>query len=180
MFVIVVAVCSVVVGVSIGFEHTGTFRVGYGTLGGRHGCWITSKRGKLYLYLIPSYISIFISFALLIFIVRNMNRNMAPGISANNNNINLPAMTLKLACAFGLAEIISLIEVGRENETGAIIDHVLSLLYSSLRCSRGILLFAVLFFSKNVSDHLRDRVRSRTNDATNMTVPTYRTQESSM
>ena len=79
LFALVSGVSSLVVGLALMLEHSGMFKVGYGKMG-ENACWITTLDGRLYLFLIPSYVILLLTVVLLVFIVTNIKRNMEPQV----------------------------------------------------------------------------------------------------
>ena len=156
MSVFVMLLSSFIVGLSLLLEHTNVFQVGYGMLG--NVCWIKSNNARLYLFLLPSYIILFITIVSLVVVLVSIKRDMEPSVSVRRN-VSLPVMALKLTLAFGLPEVIGILQPGRETESLALVDHVATMLHSVVRSARGIVMFVIFFLTKNVLGHVKSRFR---------------------
>ena len=131
----------------------------------------------MYSYIIPSYTMLLITIVFLILTIFNMRINMDPTITPHDN-VNLPSMALKLSFVFGVIEIISIFGgISRSTELSAIIDHTVTMIYSTVRSSRGVLLFVIFFLTKNVLKHVK-RVFVNENERNNAQVSTSATQSS--
>ena len=112
LFVFVSSVSSIIVGLALMLEHSTTFVVGYGKIG-ENACWMTTYDGRLYLFLIASYVTLLLTIVFLILIITSIRRNMEPSVATPQHHVNLPTMVLKLSLVLGVVDIISLVEVYR-------------------------------------------------------------------
>ena len=98
---------------------------------------------------------------MLIGIIIGIKRSIEPTV-ASQNNVNLTKMSLKLIFAFGVAEVIGVIQISGTNEEAVLVGQVITILHSVLRSCRGILLFFTFFLTKNVLKHVKNKIRGVT------------------
>ena len=116
--------------------------VGYGRY--LNVCWIQNRMARIATYIAPQFAATVIGFASFSFVVFQVRRRSAQNqavLSSQGRGANTLLIAAKLAALFGIAEIVSCIQIDHpSSEMELAINAAFALLYTILRCSRGVLL----------------------------------------
>ena len=120
-----------------------------------YACLFTGYHGRLFFYIVPSSVFVFISAVLVIYtlfkVVQDNSRNQRSlRKSVSGPRVRVYQIASKLLLAYGMGEIFSFVQVPPKNETAEVINASFTSIYSIVRSMRGVVILLVYICKRNV------------------------------
>ena len=145
---------TVIVGICVYLDQSSEGLVKYGF---NKICWIGSIKASIFSYLVPTFLALFFHLILLLIIYmesKKITSVMSRSMAYRQQGVSFASLMLKIAFLFGLSEMLGLIQLRESSEVNKLVSAVFRLLYTAIRSSRGIFVFAVLIVNNKEAKRL--------------------------
>ena len=136
--------------------------VGYGLVEEQF-CWINGYYARIFTYVIPSYILLVSSIILLLWVIIKLPRDTTYSRDRDSNvkdKINLIAMAFKLFLAFGIVEVIGVVQFPETSESFEIANDVFGVVHTAARNLRGVFVFLAFILKKRIFQQYQEFYRN--------------------